>query len=440
MTLEVGPGHVYRQASVTEARFDRTQAAPMLLGRGMLARIERDGVTAAALRVPIAAPREAELELIVEDGSNPPLDLRDVRVECAELPWIYFENPGGPLTAHYGNPTLSAPVYDLEAVRAQISLAKTPEARWGEPRENETMPPPASAMPDTGAAIDTATFSHRRTLSAERRGLSVLTLDAPALAHSRGPAAQFADVRISDSNGAQVPYLLERRDEPLVAPLTLSPVTASAARLRPEPGHSRSVYAVSLPYPGLPSPRLVLETSNRVFQRQIAVVRERPADRRHRDPWVETLAAASWQHASQDVPAPALMLPLPSQIEPDLLVVVDEGDNRPLEISRAQLLLPMWRLRFFASPGPLSLLYGESNLQPPRYDLALLAAQLMGAPAQSVQAAPEGSGPASAPETFVTPRTFWVTLAMAVVVLLAVIAKLVAGSSAVRPPPSPRGP
>jgi hypothetical protein len=440
ITLEVGPGHVFRQASVTEARFDRTQAAPMLLGRETLARIERDGVTAAVLRIPIAPPREAELELIVEDASNPPLDLRDVRIECAELPWIYFESPGGSLTARYGNPSLSAPVYDLEAVRTRIALATVPEARWGEPRESETTLPLAPAMPDTGAAIDAATFSYRRTISAERSGLSVLTLDAAALAHSRGPAGQFADLRISDPNGTQVPYLLERRDEPLVVSLTLAPATVSAARLRSEPGHSRSVYAVSLPYPRLPSPRLVLETSNRVFQRQIEVVREHPADRRHRDTWVETLAAASWQHASQDVPAPALMLQLPSEVSSEVLVVVDEGDNRPLEISRAQLFLPMWRVRFFARQGPLWLLYGESNLRPPRYDLALLAPQLMGAQAEPVQAAPAESAGPTAAGTVVSPRTFWIGLSIAVVALLAVIAKLVAGSSAVPPPPSPRGP
>jgi hypothetical protein len=436
ITLDVGPGHVFRQASVTEARFERTAAAPVVLGRETLARIERDGVTAAALRIPIAPPREAELELVVEDGSNPPLDLRAVRIECAELPWIYFESAGGPLTARYGNPSLSAPVYDLEAVRPRIAVAKIPEARWGEPRERETTAPPTSAMPETGAPIEGATFAYRRAIGAGQGGLSVLTLDAAALAHSRGPAEQFADVRISDPNGKQVPYLLERREEPFVVPLAVSPANTSAARLRSEPGHSRSLYTVSLPYPHLPSPRLVLETSNRVFQRQIEVVREHSPDRRHRDTWVETLAAASWQHASQDVPAPALMLQLPDDVGPNVLVVVDEGDNRPLEISRAQLFLPTWRVRFFASGGPLSLLYGESNLQAPRYDLALLAPQLMGAQAETVQAAPEESGRTAPAETIVSPRTFWIGLSMAVMVLLAVIAKLVAGSAAVPPPPS----
>lgn len=441
VTLDVGPGHVFRPASVTEARFDRTQVAPTTLGRAMLARIEQDGVTAAALRIAISPPRESELELVVEDGNNAPLDLRGVSIECAELPWIYLEAPGGPLTARYGNPSMAAPAYDLEAVRSGVKLAELPEARWGEPRESDVTVAPAPAMPDTGAPVDVAAFEHRRTITTTRNGLSVLPVDVAALAHSRGPAGSFADIRISDGNGKQIPYLLERRDEPLAIPLTLRPATVSAAALQSAPGHSRSVYAVSLPYPRLPSPRLVLETPNRVFQRQVQIVRERPPDRRHRDVWVETLATALWQHAAQDVPAPALLLQLPMDDSSEFLIVVDEGDNRPLDISRVQLFLPAWRLRFFAPSAPLSLLYGHAELSPPRYDLALLAPKVMGAQAQDAQAAPEESRASStAEETIVSPKTFWIGLSAAVVVLLAVIAKLVAGSSAVQPPPSPPAP
>ena len=156
--------------------------------------------------------------------------------------------------------------------------------------------------------------------------------------------------------------------------------------------------------------------------------------------WIETLAAALWQHAAQDVPAPALLLQMPIDDSTELLIVVDEGDNRPLEISRAQLLLPMWRLRFFAPARPMSLLYGQPALEPPRYDLALLAPQVMGAQAADVDVAPEDQKSSTQSGTIVSPRMFWVGLSVAVVALLAVIAKLVAGSSAVHPPPSPPGP
>jgi hypothetical protein len=55
-------------------------------------------------------------------------------------------------------------------------------------------------------------------------------------------------------------------------------------------------------------------------------------------------------------------------------VVVDEGDNQALPLSAPRLLLPAYRLRFFPmSEAPCLLLYGQRDLEPPRYDLAPLA-------------------------------------------------------------------
>jgi hypothetical protein len=439
LRLDVGPGHVFRAASVSEARLEGAHASPTVLGRDTLVRIERDGATAAALRIRIAPPREAELELAIDDGSNPPLDLRGVSIELAELPWIYFEAPEGPLTARYGNPSESAPAYDLEAVRGAVRLPTVPEARWGEPVEAVATPPAQSSlMPDRGAAIDPSAFRHRRSIAAESAGLAVLPLDVAVLAASKGPALGFADVRIADAAGRQVPYLLERRDEPVTVPLTLRPAATSIPALQSAPGHNRSVYAATLPYGSLPAPRLVLETSDRVFERDVKVIVERRPDRAHRDAWSEVLASARWQHASPDVPAPAVLLPLPEHDATELLIVVDEGDNRPLAISRAEMLLPSWRLRFFSQSGEsLTLLYGHDALAPPRYDLALLAPYVMGAEAHDVEAAAAAAATTSVPPAIVSPRLFWLGLGLAVLVLLAIIAKLVAGSSAA---PSPRSP
>jgi uncharacterized protein DUF3999 len=454
--LDVGPGHVYRTASINEARFADSYAAPVVLGRETLARVERYGMTAAALRIRITQPRETDLELVIDDGNNPPLDLKGVSIELAELPWIYFEAPPGPLTARYGRATaVTAPSYDLEAVRAGLKLGGVPEARWGEPVESPAdAPAAASRLPDTGAPIDATGFRYRRAISAPPATLTAVSLDPGVLAHSRGPANGFADVRIQDASGKQVPYLLERRDEPQTVTVTLEPAASKLAALQSQPGHARSIYQMTLPHPGLPSPRLVLETSERVFERQVQVVVERPADRRHRDEWFDVAASATWHHAVPEIPAPAVVMPLTIADATRLLVVIDEGDNRPLAITRAQLLLPSWRVRFFSPPsqgsgesqrstagdGPaqsLSLLYGHDQLPPPRYDLALLAPVVMGAEALEVQAGPEPAAASSASPVLVTPRMFWIGLGVAVVVLLAVIARLVVGSSVA---PSPRSP
>jgi hypothetical protein len=205
-------------------------------------------------------------------------------------------------------------------------------------------------------------------------------------------------------------------------------VTLRAGALKtPDPARpNRSIHALTLPYPGLPSLQLALETSERVFERTVQVGMERPPDRRQRDAWFDVLATQTWRHTDQGTPAPALVLSLSPRNATELLIVVDEGDNRALPITAARLLLPSWRLRFYRPARPLTLLYGRENLARPRYDLALLGPQVMGAEARELVLEPvegaDGGG-----ESLVTPRFFWVGLGIAALVLVGVIVRLVRG-------------
>ena len=106
--------------------------------------------------------------------------------------------------------------------------------------------------------------------------------------------------------------------------------------------------------------------------------------------------------------------------------MVDEGDNAPLPITAARLLLPSYRLRFYLG-GSLRLVYGRDDLQPPQYDLALLAPRVMGARATEIVAAPAAAAAAAARPSFAAPQTFWIVLTGAVLVLLALIVKLIRG-------------
>ena len=114
--------------------------------------------------------------------------------------------------------------------------------------------------------------------------------------------------------------------------------------------------------------------------------------------------------------------------ETELLLIVEEGDNAPLPITAARLLLPSYRLRFF-HPGTTAVrvAYGRGDLQPPQYDLALLAPRVMGASAQEVSAAASTAAPPSTSSAIASPRTFWVVLSGAVLVLLALIVRLIRG-------------
>ena len=433
--LDIGGGHVFRSVLVSESRFSGVEATPVGLGRALLARVTRHGVTASALRVPIAAPSEPEIDLTIEDGANDPLDVRGVDLELAQLPWIYLEAPAGDLIARYGDRSLDRPSYDLEAVRTSIDVRAVRDAKWiGEVSAAAPAPEAATAStPAAGPTLDPAAFRHERIITGASDGLVALPLDAHALAHSGGPSLRFADLRILDGQSRQLPYLLERRDEPLAITLAIAPVTTvSAPELKQSGSRSRSVYAVTLPFANLPAGRLVVETTASVFQRTVRIGFERAPDRQRRDASFDVRAAETWRRAD-DLAAPRpLTLPLDAGPDTDLRLVIDEGDNAPLPISAVRLLLPSYRVRFYAPAGTATsstrLVYGRSDLQAPQYDLALLAPRVMGAAATEASLASPSAAAPTAASQFVSPRTFWIVLAAAVLVLLALIVRLISGT------------
>ena len=84
-------------------------------------------------------------------------------------------------------------------------------------------------------------------------------------------------------------------------------------------------------------------------------------------------------------------------------------------------------MRLFRRPDlPLRLIYGKDRVPAPRYDLQLLAPQLMGRLAEEVAPGPEQrfGESASAAVEMVPPVVFWSVLALAVLVLLGLIVRL----------------
>lgn len=423
-----GDGPLLRSATVTEGRLDPGADAvilPVRLGEATLRRAVRRGLSAAELRIPLTLPQGPEVELTVDDGNNPPLVLAGVTAELALLPWIYFETAdNAPLSARFGDRDAAPPRYDLEALRGQVARAGTAAARWGTIRDLEAGEKVAAAspLPALGPMVDATAFRHRRQIPASPPGLTSLLLDAAVLSSSQ----RLSDLRIADAQGRQVSYLLERRDEPLSLPL---PALARQAKKGDPPSLSR--YRVELPYPSLPSARLVLATAARVFEREVRLAEVPEATlepRGDREPGERTVAQAVWRHADPDTPAPEMTLDMPPSPATRFDLLVEEGDNSPLPLDPPRLLLPTNRLRFFnPAGGRLVLLYGQPALPPPRYDLALLAPRLLGEAAHEITLGPEPrEGPR--PDSAATGRKiFWGSLVGAVLVLLLVLARLLRG-------------
>jgi len=426
--LEVGvpSGNVLREARLLESRLSGGRLVPFELGASTLRRAEREDGAAAEMTVRVSPPVEAELELVVEDAGNPPLDVASVSMLLEGLPWIYFESPdGAALTARFGAPGLARPRYDLEAARPAVTRGAGPPpagASWGEaaPATPDAAPRPAAAGLPAGAALDLSGFRVSRRIPPGPAGLTALRLDAAVLSVS----PQLADVRIANAEGRQVPYLLETLDEPLVVKL---PVPQGASDPRPRSGPDEagrlSFHRIELPFDRLPAARLELVTTSRVFARRVSLLRERLGGRPETAGTFAEVAWSSWESADPERDAPALVLNLPPGEGRDLFVSVDDGDNAPLALVRASLLLPAHRLRFVREGGALSLVHGRPGLAAPRYDLELLAPRLLGAPAfeaslppLSREEVPEGTGTGS--------KLFWAALVGAVVALLVLVARL----------------
>ena len=242
-------------------------------------------------------------------------------------------------------------------------------------------------------------------------------------------------MRVIDADGRQIPYLVERSSEPLSIELSLAKLSTRPGALGAAPA-SESVYRIGLPYAGLPSPRLVLSTSARVFKRPIHVARRaRGRIRRRRDPWIETLGTATWvARQSGHAGARAGDGAAPSVDAKEVLLIVEEGDNTPLPIASARLLLPAYRMRLFREQGQaLRLAYGRTDLAPPSYDLALLAPRVFGVSAVEVSPGPERAERAGGAAAIVSPRLFWGILGVAVIVLVGLIARLVLKAGGLTP-------
>jgi len=279
-----------------------------------------------------------------------------------------------------------------------------------------------SGSPATGAKIDRDSFRYQRRVPRGVAGVAWMRLDLAALAHSR-----IADVRLVSSNGFQVPFLIE--DDPIPLRVTLPalrPVSADEAR-RVEGGAAgsrRSVYVLSLPFPSMPPGRLVLETSSRVFEREVRLLARNDGRRNRATGEWTPQARASWRHSEPEIAARPLALDLPSLFTADARVVIDEGDNPPLPLEKPVLEFRTWRLRFVReSADELWLVYGRADIEAPRYDLALLDESLRLAPAVEVVA--DAETPQPRPDAERRSRLlFWIVLVASIVALLAVVARL----------------
>ena len=432
LTLELAAAHVplsalelttperlfTRRVSVGARELREESAVERTLATGTLYKVALDEDRPAeqsAVPLDFTAPSR-ELIVHVTNDDSPPLAITGVKVWRYEVRLHFDGRLAGDYTLLSGHPQVAAPRYDVSTLRpgkttARTALTPGPLA----PNPGHRSPEAAAGVTLQGAPLDAAPWHYRKAVRFDGAGVHQLELDLDVLAHAHHG---LGDLRLL-ADGLQVPYLLER---PALSRAHELAVTPAADPKRPR----FSRWQLKLPRAGLPLTRLTLTSPGNLFQRQLRIYEVVTDDRGNSHE--RGIAAAEWRRTPGEQSPLVVRIDLPP-VTDTLIVETDNGDNPPLALGRVTAAVPVTRLLFKAAQTPLALYYGNPHAAAPRYDLALVAGQIVAAEKQVATLGAEEKARAGGWGRALLARgkggvLFWGVLGLVVVALLVVVAKL----------------
>ena len=149
------------------------------------------------------------------------------------------------------------------------------------------------------------------------------------------------------------------------------------------------------------------------------------------DKYASELGRATWDQTPSS-PKRDLVIELNARPKSDMLFLeTDNGDNPAIELRDFRGYYPVTRVVFKATPDPTQpvwLYYSNLDATAPRYDLSLVASELLQAERNAVAAGAEETlspKPAFVGQTLTgsTRYIFWGALALVVIVLLAIMSR-----------------
>jgi hypothetical protein len=384
-------------------------------------RVNVNGKNEAHLEIPLESQiHTRELFVLIRNEDSPPLSVDTVRADRRLVRLTFFANQPGRYSLLSGNTQCAAPRYDLSALSGKLKNATgtdvVPSALV--PNPNYRPPEALAALTLTGAQLDVAKWKFRKLLPLTKSSVQQVELDPELLARSQ---SDQRDIRIVRGE-YQLPFLFEHTS--LSRPISLN---AAAANDSKKPALSR--WSLKLPQPGLPMTRLVCSSSSPLFHRQMRLWEEITDERG--DKFASELGRATWDQ-TPDAPKRDLVIELNARPKSDTLFLeTDNGDNPAIELRDFRGYYPVTRVVFKATPDPAQpvwLYYGNLDTTAPRYDLTLVAGELLKAERAAVTAATQEnfSSKASVVGQTLTGSTryiFWGALALVVIVLLAIMSR-----------------
>jgi hypothetical protein len=433
ITLDLGAQHVplaalefatgeplfTRQVTIGVRELHGDNPVERTLAEGSIWRVEAEGLlTSARLDVPlgVTAPLH-ELLVHVANGDSPPLTFD--RVTLTQYPvWLIFRAAApGAYSLLTGNHRTAIARYDLASLGSLLSSAPAGALEPG-PIELNPAYRPVETLADTpllGSPIELAPWSDHKPVVLAAGGVQELELEPDVLAEAK---RDYADLRLT-RDGSQIPYLLEHTT--LSRPLNLAVLSVGDPQRR-----SISRWQLKLPSAGLPLNRLTLTSATPLFERHLRIY-EKVLDSRG-EAYAHELALADWNHTPEDR-HPLVFNSIDRPSTDTLFLETENGDNPPLTLDSVQAAYPVVRLLFKTDPGPLSLYYGNPSAPRPRYDLDLVADQIIAAEKNVAKLGPSEKSRATgwAAGALAGLRggpLFWGALSLVVIALLIVVAKL----------------
>jgi hypothetical protein len=420
LSLETSTGAFTRRVSVGVRELRDGVAEERILATGTLYRIQAEGMeTREQLDLPLhlKAPSR-ELLVHIHNGDAPPLQVEALRAYRRAAALVFHANRQGTHLLLSGNPNARSPNYDLAGFARELRRANIPSVAPSrlEPNPSYSETDTLADVPVQGAPVDLDGWRHSRVVTLAGKPVQELELDLGTLSRAR---RDLGDLRVVQ-DGRQVPFLIEYTRLFRAIELKVDPANDPK-----QPRMSR--WSIALPRENLPLHRLTLTTSTPVFERSLRVFEHVETGRGDTVP--RAIAHSVWRKLPGRDTERSLTIPIEGTVQTKTLFVeTDNGDNPAIAIDGASVTHPVVRLVFKApTADAVTLYYGNGNVTAPRYDLHLMASQLLAAPRGTAQlgteqAARDGFAQGALRGLRGGP-IFWVSLALVVIVLLVVVAR-----------------
>ena len=413
-----------RLVRIAVQRLSGNVVQDQILAQAAIYRVALEGHPALSnLTLPFDIPVPARHAfLMINNQDSPPLHITAVRARRRPVYLVFLPDSAGVHHLLTGNKRCAPAAYDLAALGPNLQGAPVTPVQISsiEPNPNYRSPEVLPEIREAGTALDTSAWRFRKPISVTKSGPQQVELDLDVLSRAR---AGFEDLRLVRA-GQQLPYILERGSGNRSLALTVTTGRTEDRQL--------SRWILKLPRASLPVTALRCDSQDPLFQRDLVL--SESLTNELGEPYIRTLGRASWLRAPGN-PVRELRLPLDSPPQTDtLLLETSNGDNPPIHLEKFQADYPVTRLLFKADAGGnLFLFYGQPDSSAPRYDLSLVAGQLLSA--EKMEALPGEEEPLTTSGRLAKPGKggvlFWGVLALVVCGLLAIISRLLPKTSEV---------